>query len=302
MTLEQSTLSTDKLLMPNVFCYLDYRQYLKDWWSWKKQSFPGYSTTRFAKKAGLNSHNLLGLVIRDKRNLSSHTTLSFSRALDLNVKQSRFFEALVLFRQAKKSVEKSEYFNRLMELAPSEKQLPNSIKKVQDYSDYLSDWRCLVIRELVNCDNFNADSSWIVKALGGDITIVEVKKAWSTLVKLKLVQFCEDQGKWQVVEPILDFDSKVTSIVLRNFHKKMIKKAHEMVDAPVIDDRKLSSLFLSVPNDQIDNIKKEVDEFVQSLNQKYSSQISGKTNTVVGLNTQVLVLAKANNNQKIGDQ
>ena len=56
---------------PDVYAFQDFRVYLATWFQWKKQVQPHYSGAIFAKKAGFNSHTLLGMVIRGQRNLSA---------------------------------------------------------------------------------------------------------------------------------------------------------------------------------------------------------------------------------------
>ena len=72
---------------PDVYAFQDFRAYLTAWFQWKKQVQPHYSGAIFAKKAGFNSHTLLGMVIRGQRNLSATSIRAFCRALGLKGKE-----------------------------------------------------------------------------------------------------------------------------------------------------------------------------------------------------------------------
>src|SRR4051812_43188688 len=65
---------------PIVFDYKDYRVFLSDWFRFRKTLQPQYSGALFAKKAGLNSHTILGMVMRGERNLSASSIRAFCRA------------------------------------------------------------------------------------------------------------------------------------------------------------------------------------------------------------------------------
>jgi hypothetical protein len=108
-----SATSKTAAVAPDVFVYDDYRRYLSDWLRWKKSMQPHYSGAIFAKKAGLNSHTLLGMVMRGQRNLSPTSIRCFCRALSLKGKEGTFFEKLVLLNQAKNPEDRAYYLEQL---------------------------------------------------------------------------------------------------------------------------------------------------------------------------------------------
>jgi len=104
-------------LSPEVADFQDYRAYLTAWFQWKKQVQPHFSGAVFAKKAGFNSHTLLGMVIRGQRNLSSTSIRSFCRALGLQGREATHFEKLVLLNQARNADDQSHYQAELHEVS-----------------------------------------------------------------------------------------------------------------------------------------------------------------------------------------
>ena len=101
---------------PEVYAFQDFRAYLTAWFQWKKQVQPQYSGAIFAKKAGFNSHTLLGMVIRGQRNLSATSIRAFCRALGLKAKEAIYFEKLVLLNQARNSDDQAYYFEQLQQV------------------------------------------------------------------------------------------------------------------------------------------------------------------------------------------
>ena len=55
---------------PSVFASLDHRQYLADWFAWKKEANPRFSHRAFARMAGQKSPSLALSVIAGRRNLT----------------------------------------------------------------------------------------------------------------------------------------------------------------------------------------------------------------------------------------
>lgn len=106
---------------PDVYAYRDYRRFLTDWFAWKKSVQPHYSGALFAKKAGFNSHTLLGMVIRGQRNLSPTSIRAFCRALGFKAQEGTYFEKLVLFNQARNPQDQAYYQAQLSAAAEDSK-------------------------------------------------------------------------------------------------------------------------------------------------------------------------------------
>ena len=71
---------------PDIFGYLNYREYLRSWFSWKKTVNPRFSYRLFARLSGQRSPSLLLHVIEGKRNLTPALVASYQKALKLSQK------------------------------------------------------------------------------------------------------------------------------------------------------------------------------------------------------------------------
>ncbi|MCB0414587.1 MAG: TIGR02147 family protein, partial [Bdellovibrionales bacterium] len=82
---------------PKLQTYTDYREYLQDFYQYKKKLFKneirGYTYAHFSAAANIKSPNYLKLIIDGKRNLSKEMIQKFSRALELNKEDSLEFKA-----------------------------------------------------------------------------------------------------------------------------------------------------------------------------------------------------------------
>src|SRR3954471_936193 len=93
---------------PDIYQYLDFRLFVRDYCSRQKSHRSSFSQRVFAQSAGIPmaSSSFLPAVIAGKRNLSANYRLKFAKALGLDSKEMLFFELLVQFNQAKTMEEK----------------------------------------------------------------------------------------------------------------------------------------------------------------------------------------------------
>ena len=69
---------------PEVFEYLDYRKYLRDFYASRKRGGRGFSYRAFSRRAQLQSPNYLKLVIEGQRNLTGPMANRFATACGLD--------------------------------------------------------------------------------------------------------------------------------------------------------------------------------------------------------------------------
>ncbi len=80
---------------PNVYAFMDYRQYLAGYYAFAKQERYGCSFRVFSKRAGIRSSNYLRLVIDGKRNLSAEMAARFATGCELVGAAAEYFCELV---------------------------------------------------------------------------------------------------------------------------------------------------------------------------------------------------------------
>ncbi|MEK6705272.1 MAG: TIGR02147 family protein [Bdellovibrionota bacterium] len=290
-------------VMPELFCFQDYRKFLKEWFEYKKRVQPGYSGALFARQAGLSSHTLLGMVIRGERNLGYETIRSFIKALNLKAREKIYFEKLVLFNQAKSSEDRADYFEQLVTLAQGEGR--GLLTQIQDYAKYLSHWYTAAVHELVNLDDFKADPDWIVRKLKRKITAKEATDAWALLLQLGMVKLNPVTGRFEVTNKAMDFDPGTVSFAIRNFHKEFLDRAKDAIDHESLEERELSSLTIALSEKELGELRQKVKEFRKAINLAFSTGAANEAVTpekkhVVSVNTQVLLLTE--NQSRLNNQ
>jgi len=144
--------STDGSVDDNVFRYLDYRKYLRDYYEERKR-LGRISYRSFAQRAKLGSPNYLKLVIDGERNLTPAMAARFARACGLAGKAHEFFLELVEFTHAKSLEERAARYSGLKRFAQYRE--ARRLDLAQDA--YHSQCYLPAISELVTLESFAED-------------------------------------------------------------------------------------------------------------------------------------------------
>jgi uncharacterized protein (TIGR02147 family) len=276
---------------PTIFKFLDYREFLSDWFRWKKSVTPGFSCTVFARKTGLRSHAFFGMVISGKRNLTPRSIRAFSSAINLKPEEYAYFEKLVLFNQARGLSDRNFYFEQLRHAELASRGSQDLVEKLQNSSALLRHWYTVAIFELTDCSEFQPDRDWIAGALKNRVTPLQAADAWKSLVENRLVQKNESTGRWEKTPKLLDFDPDKLDFVIQNFHLEMLNRATDSIQQDTLQDRELSSLTLAVHEEDLELLKKEIKNFRKRINRQFSRE-DGKSTRLVAINLQLLTLSK----------
>lgn len=244
----------------DVYDYLDYRAYLRDFYDNRKQHGRGFSYRAFSRRAGLKSPNYLKLVIDGDRNLSASMAERFASACGLDDEATRYFINLVGFNQASSAAERNEHYERLTASTRYRK----THKLELAHAAYHSTWYIPAIRELAARDDFDADPAWIAGTLVPSISKTEARRAVATLVELGMLVEDED-GRLRQSESAVSTEPETRSLHIANYHRTMMQRAAESIDLFGSEERDISSVTLCMGNDGIRRLKKRIQRFRREL-------------------------------------
>lgn len=242
--------------MEKIYKYLDYRQFLADYYNEKKSTTRYFSHRHFAGKAGVKSPVFFKQVIENKRNLTDAMIAKFSIALELNKKETVFFRNLVHFNQAKTPDEKQGYYCYLLTMMDC----VDEQKLTADQYLYYSKWYNSVIRELICLFDFKDDYSRIADMVKPSIRPSEVKESISLLLRLNLVKK-EKNGIYLQTNKAITGGSDIVSIARRSFNSAMIALAKDANETVPVDKRNISCITMGVSRACYDVLLVELDAF-----------------------------------------
>jgi uncharacterized protein (TIGR02147 family) len=272
--------------MQSIFEYFDYRKYLADFYAYRKKVSKSFSYRTFNSKAGITSPVFLKLVIDGKRNLGMQTIEKFSKALNLNKKESLFFKKLVLFDQTKNPDEKQEHYTTLRSLRKnvSEKAL-NSAQY-----EYFSTWYHAVIREIVTIYDFRNDYQLLANALHPPISASEAKASLELLIKLNLLKTTEN-GAYKQVNTAIVTEGEMGLVAVRHFNRCMLSNALRAIDDFDKNMRHISGLTIGVSRSMYSSIESEINAFKDRIVSLVNRD--EESSSVYQLNFQLFPLSKS---------
>jgi uncharacterized protein (TIGR02147 family) len=286
----------DSLL--NIYCYTDYRTYLRDFYKKKKEISPGFSYRVFSRRSEVKAPNFLQWLIEGKRNLAIATIPRVCIALGLKEDEPDYFHNLVHFNQARTIKEKTDFFLKLAELRKlSRITLINELQ-----FEHYQNWYNEAIRELLRFYTFVPSEKYayrkLARKLSPEIDENMARKAIRQLIKLELLKEGDD-GALKQSEHFISTGDEVDSFLIKTFHKTMITLAGESLDRHSKEVRDISSVTMSISNDCFNLIKNEIQIFRKRILEMV--KVDKESENVYQLNFQFFPLTKNSQNDSQDD-
>ena len=240
----------------NICGYLDYRQFLKDRLEEMKTEDSKFSQRYVVKRLGLSTNNYLQRVIDAQRKLSSKLARKLAEVIGLASDEASFFLDLVRYGHAKTTEDKVEALERLRR----NRRFTKVHKLEMDRFDYFDDPLSLAIRNLVATKDFKNDPQWIARRVRIKATPTQVKTSLERLERLgQLVR--DEEGELKQASPHQGTGERLGSVVLRNYHLKMLKLAGEAMELDPAS-RHFRGLTMSLPEGAYEKIVDRFSDFL----------------------------------------
>jgi uncharacterized protein (TIGR02147 family) len=269
---------------PSVFEYGDYRLFLGDSYHYFKTRFRQFSFRYFSKRAGFASPNFLKLVIEGKRNLSADSIPRFADALKLSKAEAEFFAHLVEFNQSKNPSHRAEHAQLMLQCKGFQKIHP---LQQAEYA-YYANWFYIPVRELAGMREFREDPEWIAQRIFPQITSSEAKQALQDLEALGMLTRLD--GRLVQAQRTLNTENEVSSSAIARYHKEMLTKAAESIDAVPRASREISAACVPLSKAAAAKIKTMIQEFRREV--LVIAAEDNEADTVYQINMQLFPLSQ----------
>ena len=249
-----------------IFEYLDYREFLRDYYQSKKAANPAFSLRAFSDKIGFKAKDFISRVMQGDKNLSTQSIQKIVTGLKFGKREASFFEDLVWFNQAETMDEKNSWFqkmqNELKIVRFTEGQHQLAFYQYQVYSH----WRHLVVRSLIGMYGFHGDFTSLAKSVHPTIPIEEAKESVELLEKCNLVKKNED-GSYELVNKDITTGDRTSKIALRGFHQHCLALGAESIDRDPPTMRNISGLTLGISQAGYEKIVERMSAFRKEIAQ-----------------------------------
>ncbi|WP_405342130.1 TIGR02147 family protein [Fibrobacter sp.] len=255
---------SEKKPTKKVFEYLDYREFLKDYYNQKKEANPAFSLRVFSDRIGFKAKDFISRVMNGEKNLSNQSIPKVASGLRLGKHETEFFIELVKFNQAATTDERNSAFEEMQAALKvarfAEKQ------HILGHAQYMvySHWRHLTIRSLIGMFGFDGDYEALAKQVHPKITADEAKKSVQLLEECKLIKK-DEKGKYVLTESAITTGDRTSKLALRGFHQHCLKLAADSIDRDPPGSRHISGLTLGISQEGYERIVERINAFRKEI-------------------------------------
>jgi len=238
--------------LPNVFGYLDYRLFLKDWYEAYKRSHPRFSYRALAQKVGYRSHGFFTQVLGNKSNVSVETAMNFADAIGLRKREREYFLLLVRHNQETRPVPRGKLFARMSQYKESAAKLLR-----QDQDAFLDSWKNAAVRELLGIEPFQAgaEAAWGAR-LAPPAQAAEIRRSLDLLLELGLAH--RTAAGVVRTDPCVETGSRYSEEATRRYMRQVHDLGGEALDRFPRVDRHHAWATVSVSKATFDAMREEL--------------------------------------------
>ena len=284
--------------LPSLSSYTDYRQYLRDWYEFKKResrtSIRSYSYATFSAAADIKSPNYLKLIIEGQRNLSSDMVKKFARALQLSREATLEFEVLVLYGQAKDPLERNRFLKDLADIRVK-KQLKNGEIKAETWEKVPS-WVAWVLHALADQEGADFSIESLQELMRGRANREEIKKSLQKLLEAgELVR--QEDGSIVKGRILMEGSEDVPVALVRKLQAELIYLGLESLFQYRADEREFGAFTLALKEEEFEQVKFELRQLRKRLYKTYSMEReTSKGDRVYQMNIQLFPVTEKSQN------
>lgn len=243
--------------LPSLETYLSYREYLRDYFTARKEADPKFSHRFFAQRAGFTSTALVPLLIQGKRNLTPLYMDGFIRALGLDLRLASYFRTLVEFTHAKTDQERIALENELRKFRVKG---PTRVETAS--LRFYESWVNVALHQALSCLDVKTDLAPVRDFLEPKPSLDELRRSLQLLRELELVRK-DKNGFWKPSEQNLLADVSIGPWVIRAFRNQMMDLGRNAHDRFAAGRSKHVTETLALSSEAAGRIRKRLEAFRQ---------------------------------------
>lgn len=268
---------------PTLKKYIELTQYFEDYFKFRKSREPKFSYEVWAAELGFKSRSYMRMISKGVRNITPMFIKIYGTKMNLSPEEQDYMLLMAFYSRAKFATQKKMYLDKILDRMDSEQ---NRIE-IKDYSEFLSSPHLMSLLLVISFEDVIATENNLKNLLG--LKLVEIKKLLKTLQRLNLVSLKKaaryGEDIWISKSKALKIGDKAKDLALIQFHKNTLAEARQILDSdPAF--RRFRSVYFSVEENQFDELKTEVEEFLKKLRKKFGSEkLNGKSLVKLNLQT-----------------
>jgi uncharacterized protein (TIGR02147 family) len=245
--------------MPSIYNYLNYREFLRDYFVEQKQLQKQLTHRVILKKMGITSTGFLSNVISGKKNLNEEMSGSLGKILNLAGRERRYLKNMVEYTQARSLEEKKKYLDRVLAMRKT-----SLAPMSEEQFSIFSQWYYVYIRDMLCFIDFNGDYEALSRRLDPPIKPEEAEQAVRDLERLGFISKDND-GFYRPRENLVTTGDEAHSVQLAAFQLTTMDMAKRSLEKHPADERDISFVSLTLSPEGFAQVKSEVQMFRKKL-------------------------------------
>lgn len=245
--------------MPSIYSYLNYREYLRDYFIEQKQLEKPLTHRLILKKMGITSTGFLSNVIAGKKNMNEEMSGKLGKILNLARRERRYLKNMVEYTQARLLEEKKKNLDRLLAMRKT-----RLAQMSEEQFSIFSQWYYVYIRDMLCFTDFKDDFAALAARLDPPIKPEEAELAVRDLERLGFISKDKD-GFYRPRENLVTTGDEAHSVHLAAFQLTTMDMAKRSLEKHPADERDISFVSLTLSPDSFAQVKSEVQMFRKKL-------------------------------------
>lgn len=266
-----------------LYEYLDYREFLRDYYEDRKSGNFFFSYQFMGQKVGMDP-SYLAKILSGQRHIPTKKISLFSELCELSGKRAEYFETLVYFCRAKSDKESKLHYENLIKLRAVKGYTLTSAQ----YKFY-SKWHYTAIRAILGLRNYTDEYEDIAKNLDPPLRPEQVRQAITFMLRNGLIKKNEDH----VLKPTnkhISSGPQADKVAIRNFQKEMMHMAERSLEEHPKEIRDISTLTIAVKKECIPDIQNIIAECREAIRQRID--LDKDPDSIYQLNLQLFPLTR----------
>ncbi|UXR65921.1 TIGR02147 family protein [Bdellovibrio bacteriovorus] len=289
-------ISKGSLVPPVLSDYMNYRQFLGDFYLYKRKASKGslraYTYAVFSAAANIKSPNYLKMIIEGKRNLSDDMIGKFGKALGFMKDQTEEFRLLVQFTQAMDPAERNMYLKKLSEHRVAGKLKSGEIDRKT--WEKVPNWVAWIIYAMIDQEGVSFDTATLKNLLRGKASEDEIDHALSTLIGSGDLRRDEVTGELKKARNLTESPEEIPVALVRKLQSQLMYLGLESLYQDQPTEREFGTLTLSLTKTEFEEIKFKLRQMRKALHKDNSiARMKDKGERVYQLNIQLFPVTNA---------
>ncbi|MCQ2106913.1 MAG: TIGR02147 family protein [Fibrobacter sp.] len=271
----------------NIYDYLDYRLFLRDFYDLEKSLDPTFSYRVFATAVDIDA-SLLVKILRSKRHLSDTSVNTFVAFFNFKDGKSEYFREMVAYGKAKTPDAIRKHFETLQKMRPSRCRMLDEARY-----RYFQQWYYPMVRSALDVYEYRGEQDAV--SLGNScipkLTAAQIVTSVEALLQLELAKRNE-QGRIVPSDAHVRTQDHWLSASISEYQKTVTELGRQSIENIPKENRDISTLTMALDSSQIEKIRGILADARKSIVNVVNSMPAEQCDSVYQLNFQMFPMMK----------